>query len=421
MSRLLLALLLCAPGCWSGCRTPTNELPPPPPTPDEALAQTTAFHQTRPVYEQPLGSGLDLPEGLASLSAEVCGACHPDIYAEWKLSTHAAAWIDEQYQVEIAKSGNRWLCLNCHTPLLVQHDRWPVGLEDGDVERPVLIDNPVHDPALREEGITCAACHLREGTIAGPGLPNSTSPHPVQADPDFRGNAICARCHQATATYPGKTFICVFDTEREWSEGPYPAEGKGCLDCHMPEVERPMALGGPVRKGRSHWWRGAGIPKVAGVQPPVYANPPGLDVAGSWGGDEVALEVTNARAGHLLPTGDPERWVQLDLRFADAAGAPVGEPWTHHIGQRWEWNPVPRKLSDNRLPPRATRALKVPVPDGAVSATLDVSSHRMTDAIAEYHHLDTYPRSVPTHRYELSPGRFEGGLLGEVTPPEGGR
>ncbi len=370
------------------------------PTPD-ALTRTQAFLDGRPRYERPLReSGLGGVPGVGSLSAEACRACHAEIYDEWRVSVHAQAWIDPQYQAEIGKSGNRWLCLNCHTPLLVQQGRWPVGLEGGDVETPVLVDNPHFDPALRDEGITCTACHLRDGVIHGPGLPRAEGdpqpPHAVQADPAFRGPDLCLGCHQAEAVYPGKTFICTFQTGDEWEAGPYDDEGQTCVTCHMPSIERPAALGGPVRTVRRHWWRGAGIPKIEGRYPPDEANPPGLGLSGAVEGGELVVTMTNENAGHLLPSGDPERWVQVDATFE-----PSGETWQHRIAQVWEWTAPPRKVSDNRLAPRARRVERVLVPEGTTRVVLEASSHRISEENAAYHHLDGYPRSVRTHRIEL--------------------
>ncbi len=35
-----------------------------------------------------------VPEGIDSLKAESCGACHKEIYEEWKTSIHARAYED---------------------------------------------------------------------------------------------------------------------------------------------------------------------------------------------------------------------------------------------------------------------------------------------------------------------------------------
>ncbi len=365
------------------------------------LPAVEAFYGTRPRYERPLPeSGLKGVTGVGSLSAQACRACHPQMYEEWRTSVHAQAWIDPQFQAEIGKSDNRWLCLNCHTPLLVQQDRWPRGLIGGDVERPILTDNPAFDATLRDEGITCTACHVQDGMVAGPGVATS-GPHPVALDPRFRTGELCMDCHQAQATYEGKSFVCVFDTGAEWRRGPYDDEGETCVTCHMPEVRRPAGVGGTPRTVRRHWWRGAGIPKVDGRYPPPEANPPGLGLEVSQQGDRVVVRYGNARAGHRLPTGDPERWVQIDVAFEGADGAVVGAPAQLRIGQVWEWTTPPRKVSDNRLAPREWRTHAAAIPPGTSRVRVTASSHRISKANAEYHGLTDYPRAVRTHEEVL--------------------
>ena len=365
------------------------------------LERTQAFLATRPREERPLHvSGFEEVPGLPDLSAATCAACHPQIAEQWAVSIHAAAWIDRQYQGEIAKSGNRWLCLNCHTPLLTQHDQWAVGLVDDDVERPQVVPNPAFDAKLRDEGITCAACHVRDGAIRGPGLGGNPT-HPVVVDPTLRSGELCLECHQAERTYEGKGFICTFQTGDEWKEGPYDEEGKNCVDCHMPRAQMPAAVGGPERSVAQHWWKGAGIPKVAGVAPPPHANVPGLDLTAVIDGDELVITMVNANAGHKLPSGDPERWVQVDVLFEGPEGE-VGDPWQHKMGQTWDWSVPPRKVADNRLAPRESRVERLPVPTGATRAEVTASSHRISKENAEYHHLGDYPRFVQTHRLVVS-------------------
>lgn len=362
-----------------------------------------AFFETRPPYERPLLTGFETVEGLGDLSAETCGACHTEIYAEWQTSVHAQAWVDPQYQAEIGKSGNRWLCLNCHTPLLTQQDQWPSGLVDGDVDQPIVAPNPDFDAELRDEGITCASCHVREGAIAGPGL-GGEAPHKVVVDPDLRSGAFCQRCHDVTAMYEGKSFICTFQTGDEWRAGPYDDEGTTCVTCHMPTTERPAAVGGPERTVARHWWRGAGIPKLAdGPYPPPEANPFGLEVVLERAGDELVATMTNANAGHLLPTGDPERWVHVQIEVADEGGSSqvVAE---HRIEQVWEWSTPPKKVSDNRLKPRESRELRAPIPAGAVKATVQARNCRISEENAAYHHLGDYPRCVDVMAAELELG-----------------
>lgn len=412
-SRLVtIGVALAAAVAASGCKNADAPVEPA----KDAWAQAIAFSQTRPVFERPLGDGRSVPKGLANLSAKTCGACHQEHLKEWKTSIHAAAWVDPQF-VEEREKGAKWLCINCHTPLRVQHEAFAIGLKNDDVERPIEVPNPQFDRELQQEGITCAACHVRDGVVhsadrAGRG---KLAPHPVKKDAAFvDGSTLCLRCHQANAEYPGKTFVCTFNTGKEWKEGPYFERGKTCVDCHMPERTGAVAVGTPERKRRAHYWRGSGIPKFPdGPAPPVDANPPGLEVTAtiqpmSKDSDtrSIRLIAKNARAGHRLPSGDPERIVYITAQFLDDSGAPVTEdaPPTRvaTFRQHWQWNPAPKKLSDNRLAPEEERGFTVGVPPTAAKAKIEVVHERMSVDAAKYHGLlGRYPIAQVTHALEF--------------------
>ena len=400
-----LALALTLASCNRAA--PERPAPPDPPSPravhrpaaglDADLAATRAFAATRPTEETPLDDGLLPVQGVGATSAAICGACHVEIYEEWRRSTHAHAWTDPQFQAEVKKSDNLWLCRNCHTPLRAQQPFWPVELVDGDVEAPVLVPNASFDEALMLEGITCDGFHVREGRIHGPGLPDSAAPHPVVADPALRSEAICVRCHQAEREYPGKTFVCTFTTGAEWAASAHAAEGRTCQACHMPEIERPAATGGPQRTVRRHWFKGSGIPKFADLAPPPDAAPgPGLALEVAQDGDHVVITAVNAGAGHTLPSGDPERWIAIEAHFSSEAG-PTGAPWATRIGQEWTWHPKPERVGDTRLQPGERRDHRAPIPPGASRVEVRASSHRMSQQNADYHGLAGYPLSIPTH------------------------
>ena len=419
---LALATLIAGAGCKAPkppASSPSAAAAPPPaaqtataskatqPTSTEALfAEAKAFSASRPVYEQSLGDGRIPVPGLPSLSSATCGSCHVEHLAEWKTSIHAAAWTDPQF-VEERKKGAEWLCINCHTPLRVQHEKLVVSLVDGDVEKPISVKNPEFDANLQQEGITCAGFHVRNGAIHSADRANRAAfaTHPVVKDSSFDdGTTLCLRCHQAVAEYPGKAFVCTFNTGNEYREGPYPAEGKTCVSCHMPEVTRSPAVGAPERLGHQHYWRGAGIPKQRdGTAPPLAANPPGLAIAvrveRTPTANTLVVKRTNARAGHRLPTGDPERFITTEIQFDDVSGAIVAKTSVPPLRQTWEWYPAPKKIDDLRLAPRASREDAVAIPPGAHRATIVATHHRMSREAAEYHHLeDIYPTSKATHR-----------------------
>ena len=67
-----------------------------------------------------------------------------------------------------------------------------------------------------------------------------------------------------------------------------------CQNCHMPEIERPVATGGPIRWGRQHLWRGGHDPEMVkrAVGIKVVAEP-----AEPKPGDKVQVTLTLINAG----------------------------------------------------------------------------------------------------------------------------
>ena len=62
---------------------------------------------------------------------------------------------------------------------------------------------------------------------------------------------------------------------------------------------------------------------------------------------ELRFTLINARAGHMLPSGDPERYLDVRATLLDGSGAVSSQRW--QIGQTWVWSPVAEKTGDNRL------------------------------------------------------------------------
>lgn len=378
-----------------------------------------AFYASRDTLEQPFAHQR-VPKGLKSLSADECGACHTAIWREWKQSVHAQAWVDEQFQAELKKQpGVAWMCVNCHTPLVNQLDSLVVKLEDGDVEKPVLRPNPrFAGAALKHEAITCAVCHVRDGAVEGP-HGDTKAPHATRRNPALRTSEFCLRCHQAVQAYPGKTFVCTFATGDEWRAGPFFAAGTVCQDCHMSALDRPSADGAPVRRVGMHGWIGSHLRKGHETIPALWdslaaARPPGAALAADTtlarvGRDSLAwtVRVSNANAGHRLPTGDPERALIVTLVALDARGDTLATSVTR-IAQRWEWWPAPKKLADDRLAPGESRALALRLPAHVRPAKLVASAvnERISDANAEYHRLPaSYVRRAEVARVEFTPPR----------------
>ncbi len=337
-----------------------------------------------------------VPKGLVSLSAEQCGVCHKEIYREWKASTHAHALSDAQFQEELKKSPQTaWLCINCHTPLENQLPAITVAVNAQMPQRPVVRKNPHFDAKLRREAVTCAVCHVRGGVVIGP-YGDSKAPHPVRKDERMLTEQVCTMCHQATATYTD-TLVCSFDTGSEWKESPYAKAGQACSNRHMPAVTRPVAVGAKPRSSRRHLFIGSKIPKTMSLtaeQRSYYElYRPGLAVdvlSARRTGDRVMVRVRlkNALAGHLLPTGDPERFIRVDVRLS--SGVKEAARKSIRIGQEWEWWPKTKKLGDNRLRPLEARVETLQfdgIPRGMLAVHVTVNNCRLTEQNARYHGL----------------------------------
>ncbi len=395
-NKLLFLALVAGLGCQS---KPQGAMPKGP-----TLAAANAFSASQPRHLRGLPF-TETPVGLADLSAETCGACHKAIYDEWKISTHSRAWLDDaQFLEEVAKSekqGVAWMCMNCHTPVQTQLPKLVAGLKDGKLNQPIFVDNPAFDAKLQKEAITCATCHVKDGTVLGP-WGDTKAPHPVTKDETLNSEKVCTQCHQAAARFDAIGLACVFNTGIEYEASPQAKEGKICQDCHMPVVERPLWIGGTEkRKTRRHWFGGSLIPKKPEYTEEMAALrahfPPGLavrfvtvpKVLKASAPAKVEIEIENAEAGHKLPTGDPERFIRVVIRATDESGADLGE-MVEQYGIEYQWSPVVKLLSDNRLAPKEKRTLSlsfVAPAKGAVKLQVEASRWRISEKNLEYHGL----------------------------------
>lgn len=199
-----------------------------------------AYHQAPrevelPVYDKPVtffqeGKQAllvgDAPNGLTGLSAAECGRCHADQHAQWKDSAHGQASTEPVFAAAF-QAEQRFVCRSCHSPLQEQHPRLvhqfrkapnvllhgteaPSGAllarEFGPQTHPgsfVVEPNRQYSATLATEGVNCAACHVREGTVltAKP-TGSSRAPHSLSYSPQMSKADYCGGCHQFNIQNP---------------------------------------------------------------------------------------------------------------------------------------------------------------------------------------------------------------------------
>lgn len=299
--RLLLSggLFLCMALWLAACGDPPRGAPPDEPGAGNPARDVDSVPPVKAAADPSAPPPPADDDAPAFRTAAECGRCHTEIYAEWKASYHGRAMVDPLF-LELSAEVNKEECIRCHAP---------VNLRDSGFETPIARSE------LREDAISCLSCHQSGRHVAGPhgGLQGACRPIQDPAQSDVV--KMCFVCHNQ------------HDTGNEWLRGPYAKEGgqreeQDCLDCHMPEVERPLVVNGPVRKGRRHTWFGghsmAQLEKAAKLD--VVVEP--LEN----GGHRFKVLVTNVGAGHAIPTDARHRSFDTYILLRDEKGVLIIDP-----------------------------------------------------------------------------------------------
>jgi len=307
-----------------------------------------------------------LAPAQASLSAKRCGRCHAKQLEAWTGSIHAMA-SSPGLLGQLARMDDedeKTSCRRCHAPLAEQRT----------------------DAQLEEEGLNCAACHVRGWTRHGPTtiagdlepLPN----YPTQGLAIYERSDFCMPCHQLPARneVAGRPLL---DTYREWLAGPYMPRGIQCQHCHMPE--------------RAHTWKGIHDPDTfrQGIRVEVIA------ARGKSGVVSVRARLWNDGAGHMLPTTPtPAAWLEITL--VDGDGDRIKGA---HASQRIGRNLTSKddawvELEDTRVPP---------------GESIELAKAWKRGRVDEATHAKVVVRVAPDEYYErLYASRLDQDLTAEV-------
>jgi len=273
-----------------------------------------------------------LAPAQVSLSSQQCARCHAKQAREWTTSVHAKAaqlglpareldHAGDAGEPGVAGSMTRGSgdtsCARCHTPLAEQ--------QPGDT----------FDATLRDEGVTCAGCHVRDWIRRGPPrrapslLPSPG--YPLVELAIYERADFCMSCHQL----PPRTAVNgkpLLNTYKEWLEGPYMRRGIQCQHCHMPN--------------REHQW--LGVHDRDTFRQGIKLDTRALRKDGAV---TVIATLTNIGAGHYLPTTTtPAAWLRLEL-FDAKGGAIAGAHAELRIGRDLVFDKQWIEKSDTRIPP----------------------------------------------------------------------
>jgi hypothetical protein len=310
--------------------------------------EVAVFGQAVPPQGPPLAQ---LAPAEASLRGRQCARCHAKQAREWETSVHrgaASPGLLAQTEYGMATE-ERAACLRCHAPLAEQ----------------------ATDAALRSDGISCAACHVRGWVRRGPPSPAPTllslPGYPAVAVGLYERADFCLPCHQLSprTAVDGRPLL---DTYKEWLDGPYLPRGVQCQHCHM--------------ANREH--------AVLGVHDPqTFRQALQLDTSAHRRGAEVTAVATlaNIGAGHYLPTTPtPAAWLTIEL--IDARGRPIaGARDRRRIGRDvWYDGDAWHERSDTRIPPGEATTMARAWSGGR---TADARAARIT---LEVHPDDYYER-----------------------------
>jgi hypothetical protein len=337
-----------------------------------------------PAFELPTDTN-NAPAMFPTLRAEEC---------EWSTTIHSQAWTDPYFQIDWVFDGSPQICKNCHIPLDRQQKFKVMGFNDAEKWDPILEPNPDFDAKLQHEGVTCNVCHFRigkegDGKILGV-FGDTSAPHPVEKLEN--ANEICVRCHVVSGerwdtffkfppcgtvaeilTTKGKTFV---EDSSDMSTEEIAA--LGCVDCHMPLLERPLVPGGTPRATRQHLWRGGHDPEM--VKKGLTINLKESESKDS-GTRRFTLSIKNTGAAHYIPTGTPDRHLTVQLRVLDKQGKVLDEE-NHTLKRTVMWRPFIVDLWDTRLPPNDQREYTIDV------SKSNLGSATTIDAEVRYHLLD---------------------------------
>ncbi len=319
---------------------------------NKAAGQWAVEHWQTPIPPQgePLKEHQMLAQGIR---AQDCKNCHLDKFEEWSTSLHSQSMGAGIYGQYLQFSGfGKAECNVCHAPMTEQWEQTRNAEKEWK-------DNALFNKPLFEEGITCAACHLRQHQRHGPplrpgkeSLSQALHGEPART-PFFEAAEFCRGCHQHHANTLKIGGNTIENTYLEWLESPAFEKGQTCQSCHMPD--------------RRHLWKGIHDKEMtaSGVTITHSVSP---DTPKKGTAFKATLTIKNTGTGHMFPTYTTPG-VFLKATFLNANGEVVPQfyeekiiqrrlnmdqnPWTEYFDTRLAPNEAMTLEFDKTVPPEA--------------------------------------------------------------------
>lgn len=235
--------------------------------------------------------------GLPDVSNHGCTTCHQTIRDEWRDSLHHHAFTNSVFAAAYRRESEP-SCRNCHAPY----------------------NQDQTNQAAYEEGVSCRVCHVRDGHIVGAGRHRAGPPtsdlsaspaHPVIRRASLTDSSFCAGCHQFEfprdghlVTAPQVPNALMQSTYTEWLSTSFAQTGTHCQNCHMPDIQN---VDGSTH--REHRFVGASAQTLRSL----------FRLEATRDGRDLEVTITAAEIGHAIPTGDPFRRIELEVRTVEGA------------------------------------------------------------------------------------------------------
>lgn len=308
---------------------------------ERAIAEFLDSYWLRPLSPQDKFPGSQQNHAV-NLAPESCGACHVSQYQDWSKSLHSHAMgpgiLGQLVDMPPHAREDHQNCIRCHAPLAEQANSLVAALEKKSITHKRISSS---QSELHDQGVICAACHVRNYQWNGPLRRDGSQPegdlsaYPHggwKGNPAFESSLFCAACHQFKAGEYSLNGKLMENTYQEWLNSSFAKQGVACQSCHMPE--------------RRHLWRGIhdagmtqnGLNIRAEIQPQRQIQL------------LATLRVKNTGVGHDFPTYVTPHVVMEGYQI-DARGKMLASTYKQYLIARQVKVDMSEEIADTRLAP----------------------------------------------------------------------